>query len=253
MSFWPCSLPPATSRSRNFRIWPIRLLDVSHREGKSGQEASRPSRNLALAKNLRHRPLLATGISKWPGGQFTCRFCKGEQPGLFGPAGQPSHQGPSPKGMSRMEDRNYVRHAPGWLGVNASNNLPPSIVIQPPWPRSRPFRLISMTPSAKWPLKMSKTCVFHGRQTPFRHFSWRAEGGAEFRKRLRGALFWPSANPLHWRREGRLPFLFAGILSVNRLTSRVSIPFGGNVTPQGAIFYSAAMFAPLVGGVSVIF
>jgi hypothetical protein len=38
---------------------------------------------------------------------------------------------------------------PGCPGLNAGNNLPPSIVIKPLWLRSRPYRLTSMTPSAK--------------------------------------------------------------------------------------------------------
>src|SRR5260370_37633075 len=67
----------------------------------------------------------------------------------------------------------------------------------------------STTPSDKWPPKMSKTCVFLGRQTPFRHFSWRAEGGGGHEICLTSMLFWPSANELPWRNANVMRHVFA--------------------------------------------
>src|SRR5713101_2303849 len=47
------------------------LPALSHRGGKSGQEAMWPSRKLRHHKNIRPKTLLATGLLKWPGGQVS--------------------------------------------------------------------------------------------------------------------------------------------------------------------------------------
>jgi hypothetical protein len=44
---------------------------TSHRGGKSGQEAICPRRKSSLRNKIRPTTLLATGFSKWPGGQPT--------------------------------------------------------------------------------------------------------------------------------------------------------------------------------------
>jgi hypothetical protein len=44
---------------------------TSHRGGKSGQEAICPRRKSCWQKKIRPTTLLATGFSKWPGGQPT--------------------------------------------------------------------------------------------------------------------------------------------------------------------------------------
>jgi hypothetical protein len=58
----------------------------------------------------------------------------------------------------------------------------------------------SMTPSAKREATVMENLVFPEGNDPFRHFSWRAEGGGGQRKRLRECPFWPSANCLPWRK-----------------------------------------------------
>jgi hypothetical protein len=52
---------------------PFTRWAVSHRGGKSGQEASWPNRKLFLPNNIRLRTLLATGFSKWPGAHLIPR------------------------------------------------------------------------------------------------------------------------------------------------------------------------------------
>jgi hypothetical protein len=44
---------------------------TSHRGGKSGQEAICPRRKSCSQEKIRPTTLLATGFSKWPGGQPT--------------------------------------------------------------------------------------------------------------------------------------------------------------------------------------
>src|SRR5260370_18482809 len=60
----------ASRREGEFKVPdpPFPRLAVSHRGGKSGQEAARPNRKSILPNNIRLRTLLATGFSKWPGG-----------------------------------------------------------------------------------------------------------------------------------------------------------------------------------------
>jgi hypothetical protein len=45
-----------------------------------------------------------------------------------------------------------------------------------------------------------KNLLFPEDSDPFRHFSWRAEGGGGREIRLTYMLFWPSANSLPWRK-----------------------------------------------------
>src|SRR5260370_40633471 len=61
---------PENRRAGDFKVpdSPFTRLAVSHRGGKSGQEATRPNRKSFLPNNIRLRTLLATRFSKWPGG-----------------------------------------------------------------------------------------------------------------------------------------------------------------------------------------
>ncbi len=61
----------AETASSKSPIRPLPDWPVSHRGGKSGQEATQPNRKSFLTNNIHLRTLLATGFSKWPGGLYS--------------------------------------------------------------------------------------------------------------------------------------------------------------------------------------